>query len=327
MRATVFSEPNKRETVRRRPDGFLNVIAEKSEDERMPVMPSAELRARIALDRAGFTNSHSLGQNFIMDEQLLSRLLAEAGVDGEACALEIGPGCGLMTALLAQRCGQVLAVELDERLRPVLEEVLHGCDNVAVRFGDFLKLSVEQAAPEGFDLDDYIVMANLPYYITSDILTRLIESAHPPKRIVIMVQQEAAQRITSQPGGKQWCALAALTAWYGDAQVIADVPRTAFQPQPHVDSALLAITRREDHAVPVRDTALLFATIRAAFAMRRKKLTNNLKASFGLDQGAAVAVLERAGLDANVRGEALQVDQLCAVANEIHALRRAGSGR
>ena len=277
--------------------------------------PSHELRARVALEKHGFRNTHSLGQNFILNESLLSQLLDAAEVGPEDCVLEIGPGPGLMTALLAERCGRVLAIEVDRGLEPVLNDVLAGSDNVRVAYQDFLKSDVAALTREAFGDAPYRVVANLPYYITADILLRLVTGARRPESIAIMVQKEAADRIMSSPGEKQWCALAATVQSYGQPRVLLDVSPEAFDPPPHVQSQFIAIER---HAVPVvapMDEAVYLRLITAAFAMRRKTLANNLKASFGLSNEGAQATLKAAGVDPRVRGEALTLQELCRVAD------------
>ena len=279
--------------------------------------PSAELRARVALEKHRFHNTHSLGQNFLLSEGLLSSLLDEAGVGPEDNVLEIGPGAGVMTSLLARRCARVLAIEVDRGLEPVLRDVLEGVDNVRLAFQDVMKADIAALTREAFDGGEYRVVANLPYYITADILLRLAGCETPPESITIMVQKEAAERIMSDPGNKQWCALAAELQYYGAARVLAEVPPEAFDPPPHVTSCFIRIDRHAEPIVRPRDERLFRRLIRAAFAMRRKTLANNVKAAFGLDQEAACAVLDAAGVDRRVRGEALTLEQLCRVADAI----------
>ncbi len=284
--------------------------------------PSAELRARVALEKHRFHNTHSLGQNFLLSEGLIGHLLDEAALSPEDCVLEIGPGAGLMTALLARRCRRVLAVELDRGLEPVLGEVLSDCDNARVHYGDILKTDVVTLAQREFGGRDYRVVANLPYYITADILLKLTALPQPPTDICIMVQREAAERIMSAPGGKQWCALAAELQYYGQPRVLAEVPAEAFDPPPHVTSCFIRIDRHEAPVVEPKDEQIFRRLIRAAFAMRRKTLANNLKAAFGLDQPQAKAVLAAAGVDERVRGEALDLAELCRVADAICDITR-----
>ena len=280
--------------------------------------PSAELRARVALDKHQFRNTHSLGQNFLLSDSLISALLDEARIDPTDDVLEIGPGAGVMTRLLAGRCDRVLAVELDRGLQPVLEDVLEGVDNVRVEYSDILKTDVAALTREAFGGDGaYRVVANLPYYITADVLLKLTACERPPESVVIMVQKEAAERIMSAPGSKQWCALAAELQYYGEARVLAEVPAEAFDPPPHVTSCFMRIDRRPEPIVTPADERLFRRLIRAAFAMRRKTLANNLKAAFSLNQQTALAVLDAAGVDRRIRGEALTLEELCRVADAI----------
>ena len=280
-------------------------------------MPSPELRARVALDAHGFRNAHSLGQNFILDGGLLGRLLDAAEIAPEDGVLEIGPGPGLTTALLAARCRRVLAVELDRGLEPVLRDVLAETDNARVVFQDILKCDVPALVDETFGDAPYRVVANLPYYITADILLKLVTSSRPPESIAVMVQREAADRVMSSPGTKQWCALAATVQSYGQPRVLADVPPEAFSPPPHVQSQFILIERHGAPVVTPGNWTRYLRVINAAFAMRRKTLANNLKAAFGLSNDGAQAVLEDAGVDARVRGEALTLQELCRVADAI----------
>ena len=281
--------------------------------------PSPELRARVALEKHGFRNTHSLGQNFLLDEGFLGRLLDAAEVCSEDNVLEIGPGAGVMTALLSERCKQVLAVEVDRALEPVLADVLAGLDNVQVAFQDVMKADVAALTREAFDGQPYRVVANLPYYITADILLKLAGCETPPESIVIMVQKEAAERVMSSPGSKQWCALAAELQFYGGAQVLTDVAPEAFDPPPHVMSQFIRIDRWDVPPVEPSDPARFRRLIRAAFAMRRKTLVNNLKASFGMSQEDARQALIDAGLDERVRGEALTLEELNRICDAMNA--------
>ena len=278
---------------------------------------SAELRARVALEKHRFRSTHSLGQNFLLSEALLSSLLDAAALAPDDNVLEIGPGAGVMTALMAGRAAKVLAVEVDSSLEPVLDEVLAGAENVRVEYADIMKAEIAALTDEAFGGEPYRVIANLPYYITADVLLRMIACPAPPESICVMVQREAAERLMSVPGEKQWCALAAELQYFGDARVLADVPPEAFDPPPHVTSQFIRVDRHATPVVAPKDLAVFRRLIRAAFAMRRKTLANNLKAAFGLDQAAARQALTSAGVDERVRGEALTLEQLCAVADAI----------
>ena len=282
----------------------------------MTILPSAGLRARVALDKHGFRTTHSLGQNFLLDDRFLSGLLDEIDVRAEDRVLEIGPGAGVMTALLAERAEKVLAVELDERLAPVLSDVLAPHENAKVEYCDFLRCDVDALTARALG-ENYRVVANLPYYITADILTKLVGAKNPPASIAIMVQKEAAQRLMSEPGSKQWCALAATVRAYGRAEVVEEVPPERFDPAPHVVSCFLKIDAWDAPIVTPKDEALYRRVVQAAFAMRRKTLANNLKTSFGVSQEQAQAVLSAAGLSDKVRGEALTLAQLSDVSDAL----------
>ena len=282
----------------------------------MTILPSAGLRARVALDKHGFRTTHSLGQNFLLDDRFLSGLLDEIDVRPEDRVLEIGPGAGVMTALLAERAEKVLAVELDERLAPVLSDVLAPHENAKVEYCDFLRCDVDALTARALG-ENYRVVANLPYYITADILTKLVGAKTPPASIAIMVQKEAAQRLMSEPGSKQWCALAATVRAYGRAEVVEEVPPERFDPAPHVVSCFLKIDAWDAPIVTPKDEALYRRVVQAAFAMRRKTLANNLKTSFGVSQEQAQAVLSAAGLSDKVRGEALTLAQLSDVSDAL----------
>ena len=221
----------------------------------MTILPSAGLRARVALDKHGFRTTHSLGQNFLLDDRFLSGLLDEIDVRPEDRVLEIGPGAGVMTALLAERAEKVLAVELDERLAPVLSDVLTAYENASVEYCDFLRCDVDALTARALG-GNYRVVANLPYYITADILTKLVGAKNPPASIAIMVQKEAAQRLMSEPGSKQWCALAATVRAYGRAEVVEEVPPERFDPAPHVVSCFLKIDAWDAPIVTPKDEAL-----------------------------------------------------------------------
>jgi len=280
-------------------------------------LPSAGLRARIALDKHGFQTTHSLGQNFILDDALLSHLLDRTGVGETDNVLEIGPGPGVMTALLAGRAKRVLAVELDEKLCPVLADVLAPYANAEVEFADFMKTDVAALTQRAFCGEPYRVVANLPYYITADIVLKLATCERRPESIVIMVQKEAAERLMSNPGEKQWCALAATIRYYGRTEELEEVPPEAFNPAPHVVSSFISIDKYEDNPVKPKDEAVFLKLIQAAFAMRRKTLTNNLKSSFRISQEQALEVLRTADVPEKVRGEVLDMQQLCRVSDAL----------
>lgn len=271
---------------------------------------SYELRARVALEAAGFRKAHALGQNFILNESLISSLLDAAGVGPDDDVLEIGPGAGIMTALLSERSARVLSVEIDEKLKPVLAEVLRGKGNVRLEFADIMRADLPRLTRETFGRNSFRVVANLPYYITSDVVEKLVATGLPITDICVMVQKEAAERILSRPGTKKWCALAATIDYFGVPELLMDIPRTAFDPQPHVDSAFLRIGMLAQKSVQAQSDDMMRRVIAAAFLMRRKKLANNLKAAFALSHDEATSCLEEAEIDPDVRGEALDIRAL-----------------
>ena len=279
--------------------------------------PSVELRARVAMEKHRFHTTHSLGQNFILDGRLIDYLLDETNLDPRDHVLEIGPGAGVMTGKLAERVEKVLAVEIDKGLEPVLQDVLGCYDNVRVAFQDVMKADLRKLTSEYFGDGGYRVVANLPYYITADIILRLVLSECKPESIAIMVQKEAAERLMSHPGEKQWCAMAATVQYFGEISVITDVSPEAFHPMPHVVSSFIRIDLFDDRPIKPKDEKIFLRLINAAFAMRRKTLANNLKASFGMEADRIRRVLANAGVDERVRGESLSLEQLCAVADEI----------
>lgn len=278
---------------------------------------SAGLRASIALEKYGFRTTHSLGQNFILDDGFLSLLLDMANVDEAENVLEIGPGPGVMTSLIAGRAKKVLAVEMDEKLRPVLNDVLSGQDNAEVIFADAMRADLSALIHEKFD-GPYRVIANLPYYITADLILKMLQTRPLPRSICVMVQKEAADRLMSRPGAKNWCALAATVRYFGECEILEDVPPQRFNPPPHVDSCFIRISFHDERILPEGEEEAFLRLIRCCFHMRRKTLANNLKAFYGMKQEAAAEAIEAAGLPAQVRGEALTLEDM---ARLLHALQ------
>lgn len=276
---------------------------------------SYELRARLALEKHGFRNTHSLGQNFILDESLLSALISLAGIGPDDNVLEIGPGPGLLTALLSERCHKVTSIEIDEKLASVLNSVLEGRDNAKIVFGDAMRIDIKSVIAENFGDAPVRVVANLPYYITTDVIMRLVTGGFGITDINVMVQKEAAERIMSRPGSKAWCAAAAVIDYFSAPEVLTEVPRTAFEPPPHVDSAFIKLDLYENKPVSAISDAMMLKTINAAFLMRRKKLTNNLKAAFSITQQDAIQALQKAGIDQDIRGEVLTINELAALSD------------
>ena len=280
-----------------------------------PADLSLSLKARVALEKHVFRFTHSLGQNFILDENVIGDIVYAAGVQAGDNILEIGPGSGIMTAMMADKGAHVLAVELDKALEPVLQDVI-GERDVRIVFQDALKADLNALTKETFGENaKYSIVANLPYYITADFLMRVLSLSPAPESITLMLQKEACERVMSQPGDKNWSALSASVRYFADSEIVMDAPASLFTPPPHVDSCLLKLHMRANRPLNSEDEKRLMNLIQAAFRMRRKTLANNLSASFSLSREETLAVLEKAGLDAKVRGEALSIDQLIDVMN------------
>ena len=297
----------------------------------LPIIPSCErsglrdmehsfspsLRAAVALQKAGFRHAHSMGQNFITDDGLIEEMLDAAEVTAEDCILEIGPGAGIMTAWLAQRCKRVVALELDHRLENVLAEVLSPYANVEVVFQDALKADLGAITRVAFGENSFRVVANLPYYITAEIVLRLLSARLPMDSACLMVQREAAERMMAAVGEKNWCALSATVQYFARPEVLMDVPPEAFTPPPHVFSQFIRLEMYREKPVRMQDEALFLRVVQCAFAMRRKTMANNLKASFGISQEQALRVLEAVGADPKIRGEALHLYELASISDAL----------
>lgn len=260
--------------------------------------------------KSGFKFSKKYGQNFITDKNFLDSIVAKSGVGKEDVVVEIGAGAGTLTRALSLAAKRVVAYEIDGSLAPALNAVAAQCGNVQVIFRDFMS---EPDVSKTLGTDEYKVVANLPYYITTPILFRLIEDAEvPPKSISVMVQREVADRLTAKPGSKDYGALTVAVDYRYEARKIADASRKMFIPEPNVDSAVVLMTRREQQ--PRSDAKLFSKVVRAAFAMRRKTLVNNLVAAFSLKREQCEALLSECGLEKDVRGEALSREEFDALA-------------
>lgn len=265
------------------------------------------------LERHGFRFSKALGQNFLVDATVCPRMAELCGADGNTCVLEIGPGIGVLTSELAQRAKKVVAVELDRRLLPVLNETLADFGNVKIVHGDVLELDLAALLRAEFGGDPVVVCANLPYYITTPILMRLLESGLPFEAITVMVQKEVADRLTARPGGKNAGAITVTVDYYAKAQKLFGVSKGAFTPSPKVDSAVIRLTRRAAPPVEVNDPQAFFRLVKAAFAQRRKTAVNSVSATLGIPKPVVADALVDCGLDVNVRAEALSTEALAAL--------------
>lgn len=267
---------------------------------------------REILSRHGFHFSKALGQNFIVNPEVCPRIAYESGVDKDMCALEIGPGIGVLTKELAKRAKRVLAVEIDEALPPVLAETLAEFDNVTVLSADVLKIDVLKTAREHFGDTPFVVCANLPYYITSPILMKLLEEGCGAESITVMVQKEAAQRIAAKPGTRDCGALTAAIHYYSEPEKLFDVGKNSFVPAPKVDSSVIRLKIRKEPPVSVPDEKYFFKVIRASFGQRRKTLANSVSGVLGLTKDEILCALERCGLSPTARAEELSLEDFAA---------------
>ena len=273
-----------------------------------------EIRALLA--RHGFRFSKSLGQNFLTAAWVPERIAEEAGLDEGTGVLEIGPGVGCLTVELARRAGKVVSVELDKALLPVLEETLRAWGNVAVLPGDATRLDLRALAEREFPGLRPVVCANLPYNVTSPLLTALIE-AGCFETITVMIQREVARRICASPGSPDYGAFGLFVQWHCETELLFEVPPGCFVPQPKVTSAVIRLTRRAAPPVAVRDEALMMRLIRAAFNQRRKTLVNALSAGLGLDKEDVAETLAACALPPLVRGEALSLRDFAEVSDAL----------
>lgn len=269
------------------------------------------------LARHGFHFSKAMGQNFLINPGVCPRMAAECGADENTGVIEIGPGMGVLTWELSQVAKKVVAVELDRRLFPVLEETLAGCPNVELVEGDILELDLQQLIREKFGEEKVCVCANLPYYITSPVLMRLLESDFPLQSITVMVQKEAAKRICARPGTRECGAVSASVWYHSQPEILFSVSRGSFLPPPNVDSAVIRLALREKPPVEVGNKEQFFKIVRAAFSQRRKTAANSIAAAGRFTKSQAEQALEAAGAAKNARAEQLTLEQLAALANAL----------
>ena len=269
------------------------------------------------LSAHGFHFSKAKGQNFLIAPWVPESIAREAGVGSDVGVLEIGPGIGPLTQQLSLRAGKVCAVEVDQRLKPILDITLEECPNVELVWDDVLKLDIPALVREKLSGLRPMACANLPYYITSPILTALLE-ADCFEAVTVMVQKEVAQRIAAQPGSTDYSAFTVFCQYYAQPELLFDVPAHCFLPQPKVTSAVVTLRVRKQRPWDIDDPAVFFRVVRASFAMRRKKLSNGLASGFPeLGKSGAEAILAACGFPENVRGETLGIPEFAAIANEI----------
>jgi 16S rRNA (adenine1518-N6/adenine1519-N6)-dimethyltransferase len=280
------------------------------------------VRTKDILKKYGFSFKKSLGQNFLIDTNILKKIVSFANLTEDSGAIEIGPGIGALTEQLARTSKKVVAFEIDQRLLPILNDTLSPYPNVKIIHNDVLEADVAEVMREEFnDMDDIMVVANLPYYVTTPIIMKLLEEHLPIRGIVCMLQKEVADRISARPGTKDYGSLSIAVQYYTEAETVMIVPKTVFVPQPNVDSAVIRLTRREHPAVTVTDETFFFQVTRASFAQRRKTLLNNLTSQ--LPEGKQkkediLQALSASGIDPARRGETLSLEEFGRLSEELY---------
>lgn len=280
------------------------------------------IRTQEILKKYGFSFKKSLGQNFLIDPNILRNIVSHADLTKESAAIEIGPGIGALTEHLARSAGKVVAFEIDQRLLPVLEDTLSPYDNVEIIHSDILKANVLDVMKEKLSgYDDVMVVANLPYYVTTPILIKLLMEKLPIRGMVVMMQKEVADRITASPSTKAYGSLSIAIQYYMKAEIAMTVPKSVFIPQPNVDSAVIRLTRHEKALISVIDEDFLFTVSRASFAQRRKTILNNLQSQLPLGKEKKELILNalaKAEIDPTRRGETLTIEEFGRLADILH---------
>ncbi len=278
-------------------------------------------RTKEILKKYGFTFKKSLGQNFLIDTNILNRIVDHAELTEETGAIEIGPGIGALTEQLAKRAKKVLAFEIDQRLLPILADTLSPYPHAKVIHQDVLKANLKETLAQEFEgIEDLMVVANLPYYVTTPILMKLLEEQIPVRGIVVMLQKEVADRIAAKPGTKEYGSLSIAIQYYTEAETVMIVPKTVFNPQPNVDSAVIRLIRRDEPAVKVKNESFFFKVVRASFGQRRKTILNNLLNNLPNGKANKAAIeqaLSEASIDPKRRGETLSIEEFGKLSDEL----------
>jgi 16S rRNA (adenine1518-N6/adenine1519-N6)-dimethyltransferase len=281
-------------------------------------------RTKEILAKYGFSFKKSLGQNFLIDTNILRNIVDFGEVTSETAAIEIGPGIGALTEQIAKRAGKVFAFEIDQRLLPILEDTLSPYPNVTVIHQDILKANVADLIGEELKkYSDIKVVANLPYYVTTPIIMKLLQEAIPLTSIVVMLQKEVADRMAAKPGTKEYGSLSIAVQYYTKAETVMIVPKTVFVPQPNVDSAVIRLVVRDEPAVRVKDEEFFFEVVRASFAQRRKTILNNLTSNLpdGKANKAGIeTALAHASIDPKRRGETLSIEEFGTLSDQLHPI-------
>ena len=269
------------------------------------------------LGRHGFTFSKSLGQNFLINPSVCPKMAEQSGAKKGVGVIEVGPGIGVLTCQLAERADRVVAIELDKRLLPVLDETLAEYDNIRIINDDILKIDLKKLIETEFNGMEVVVCANLPYYITSPVIMKLLEDRLPINALTVMVQKEAAQRICAEVGSRQSGAVTVAVNYYAKPQILFGVSAGSFMPAPKVDSAVIRLDILKEPCVQVEDEELFFRVVKAAFSQRRKTLPNSLSAGLQISKLAVTNALNRANVPVNYRAEQLTMEQLAKISNAI----------
>ncbi len=273
---------------------------------------------RSILEKHGFTFSKALGQNFLINPAVCPEMAEEAVTSENDGVIEIGAGVGVLTAELCKRAKKVVSIELDKRLLPVLDETLAEFDNFEVVNEDILKVDLHELIKEKFsDCENVSVCANLPYYITSPVIMKLLEDKLPIKQIIVMVQREAADRLTAPVGSREAGAITVAVNYYAEAEKLFNVSKGSFVPSPKVDSAVIRLAIYDKPPIETMDEELFFRTVKAMFMQRRKTALNSVSAGLGIPKDTVIKALEMTELDASVRAEKLTLSQLCEFTNNL----------
>lgn len=280
------------------------------------------VRTKEILNKYGFSFKKSLGQNFLIDTNILKKIVSFADLTEDSGAIEIGPGIGALTEQLARSSKKVVAFEIDQRLLPILKDTLSPYPNVNIIHNDVLEADVAEVITGEFaGIRDIMVVANLPYYVTTPIIMKLLEEHLPIRGIVCMLQKEVADRISARPGTKDYGSLSIAVQYYTEAETVMIVPKTVFVPQPNVDSAVIRLTKREQPAVKVTDETFFFQVTRASFAQRRKTLLNNLTSQLPDGKQKKEEILQAlsaSGIDPTRRGETLSLEEFGRLSEELY---------
>lgn len=273
------------------------------------------------LSKHGFTFSKAMGQNFLINPSVCPRMAEFCGADSETGVLEIGPGLGVLTNELCKVAKKVVSVELDTRLLPVLEETMAEHSNFKVINGDVMKVDLHKLIKEEFEGMDVVVCANLPYYITSPIIMKLLEDKLPIKALTVMVQKEAADRLCAEVGTRESGAVTVAVSYYSKAEKLFSVSRGSFMPAPNVDSAVIKLHVADKPRIDVRDEKLFFKMVKSAFAQRRKTISNSVTSGLSLSKDDFRAACENAGISPTARAEALTLEELGRLADAIYDIK------